>query len=50
MRVAVECVSGQENFVQDFEDEFGALGFGHFGTVDGEAFAYDFTDGEARGE
>lgn len=50
MRVAVECVSGQGDFVQDFEDEFGVLGFGHFGAVDGEAFAYDFTDGEARGE
>ena len=31
-------------------DEFGALGFGHFGAVDGEAFAYDFADGEAGGE
>ena len=50
MRVAVECVGRQGDFVQDFEDEFGALGFGHFGAVDGEAFAYDFADGESGGE
>ena len=50
MRVAVEGVGGQGDFVQDFENEFGALGFGHFGAVDGEAFAYDFADGEAGGE
>ena len=50
MRIAVECVGEQENFVEDFEDEFGALGFGHFGAINGKAFAYDFADGKSGGE